>query len=119
MDSFQSQYIEIQNTSGGELKTGDKTYKLVFYSANETLLDMSVAANNIQDRVGTIGAGGYWSIAGKGQSGRTGVGEAPGDQAAVTPTQALISMQRAIDATGVAADGTMQQAVGCSPHHQV
>ena len=30
----------------------------------------------------------------------------PGDLAAVTPTQPLISMQRVIDATGVAADGT-------------
>ena len=38
---------------------------------------MSVAANNIQDRVGTVGAGGYWSVAGKGQSGRSGIDEKP------------------------------------------
>ena len=106
-DSFNSQYIEIRNTSGSQVKMGDGTHKLVFYPAGATLPDASVAANNIQDRVGTVGVSGYWSVAGKGQSGRTGIGEAPGDLAAVTPTQELISMQRSIDTTGVAADGTM------------
>ena len=108
-DSFNSQYIEILNTSGAEIKMGDGTHKLVFYPAGSTLPDMSVAANNIQDRVGTIGSHGYWSVAGKGRSGRTGLGEAPGDIVAITPTLALISMQRAADATsttGLAADGT-------------
>ena len=104
--SVNSQYIEIRNTSGAEIKAAKETYKLVFYTAGATLLDDSVAANNVQDRVGTVGASGYWSVAGKGQSGRTGIDEAPGDLAAVTPTQELISMQRVIDATGVAADGT-------------
>ena len=105
--SVNSQYIEIRNTSGAEIKAAKETYKLVFYTAGATLPDDSVAANNVQDRVGTVGASGYWSVAGKGQSGRTGIDEAPGDLAAVTPTQELISMQRVIDATGVAADGTM------------
>ena len=105
--SFNSQYIEIRNTSGAEIKAAKETYKLVFYTAGATLPDDSDAANNVQDRVGTVGASGYWSVAGKGQSGRSGVEEAPGDLAAVTPTQPLISMQRVIDATGVAADGTM------------
>ena len=104
--SFNSQYIEIRNTSGAEIKAAKEAYKLVFYTAGATLPDDSVAANNVQDRVGTVGASGYWSVAGKGQSGRSGVEEAPGDLAAVTPTQELISMQRVIDATGVAADGT-------------
>ena len=104
--SVNSQYIEIRNTSGAEIKAAKETYKLVFYTAGATLPDASVAANNVQDRVGTVGASGYWSVAGKGQSGRTGIDEAPGDLAAVTPTQELISMQRVIDATGVAADGT-------------
>ncbi|MCG9133671.1 hypothetical protein J5I95_18515 [Candidatus Poribacteria bacterium] len=102
-NSYESQWIEIQNTSGKELKTGDKTYKLVFYGAGETLPDMTDTDENIQDRVSTIGASGLWSIAGKGQSGRTGVGEAPDDDVAVTPTQALISMQR----MAADADGTM------------
>ena len=108
-DSFNSQYIEIRNTSGADITMGDKTHKLIFYGAGAVLPDMSVAANNIQDRVGTVGAHGHWSVAGKGQSGRTGLGEAPGDVVAITPTEKLVSMQRAADATsatGLAADGT-------------
>ena len=108
-DSFKSQYIEIRNTSGADITMGDKTHKLVFYGAGAVLPDMSVAANNIQDRVGTVGAHGYWSVAGKGRSGRTGLGEAPGDVVAITPTEKLVSMQRTADATsatGLAADGT-------------
>ena len=103
-----SQWIEIMNTTDADIKTGDGTHKLIFYGPNETPPDMSVADNNIQDRVGTVGAGGYWSIAGKGQSGRTGVGEVNNPElVAVVPTQMLISMQRIIDATTGAADGTM------------
>ena len=86
-----------------------ETHKLIFYPAGSTLPDMSVAANNVQDRVGTVGAHGRWVPVNKGQSGRTGVGEAPGDVVAVTPTEALVSMQRTADAasaTGLAADGT-------------
>ena len=105
--SVNSQYIEIRNTSGAEIKAAKEAYELVFYAAGAVLPDASVAANNVQDRVGTVGASGYWSVADKGQSGRTGIGEAPGELTPVTPTQALISMQRVIDATGVAADGTM------------
>ena len=108
-DSFNSQYIEIRNTSGAQIKMGDGNHKLIFYGAGAVLPDMSVAANNIQDRVGTVGAHGRWVPVNKGQSGRTGVGEAPGDVVAVTPTEALVSMQRAADATsatGLAADGT-------------
>ena len=106
-NSFNSQYIELRNTSGAEIKAAKEAYKLVFYAAGAVLPDASVAANNVQDRVGTVGASGYWSVADKGQSGRTGIGEAPGELTPVTPTQALISMQRVIDATDVAADGTM------------
>ena len=98
----ESQYIELRNTSGAEIVAGDKDYKLVLYPAGTTLPSMSVAANNIQDRVSTIG----WSLVGIGKSGRTGIGEAPGDTLAIAPTEALASMQRKIDASGVAADGT-------------
>ena len=105
--SVNSQYIEIRNTSGAEIKAGLEKYKLVFYAAGAVLPDASVAANNVQDRVGTVGASGFWGGQLPGQSGRTGIGEAPGELTPVTPTQALISMQRVIDATGVAADGTM------------
>ena len=116
-DSFKSQYIEIRNTSGAEIKMGDGTHKLIFYPAGSTLPAMSVAANNIQDRVGTVGAHGRWVPVGKGQSGRTGLGEAPGDVVAITPTKELISMQRTADATsatGLAADGTDPMSWGAS-----
>ena len=117
-DSFQSQWIELQNTSGAAITAGaDNQYRLVFYAAGTSLMDMSVAANNIQDRVGTVGAHGYWSIANKGQSGRTGVGEGMADVVPVIPTQALISMQRAVDATsatGLAMDGTDPMSWGAS-----
>ena len=103
-----SQWIEIKNTTAANITTGDATDKLIFYGSNEALPDMSVAANNIQDRVSTGHTTiSYWEITGKGQSGRTGTGEAAADLAAVIPTLAIISMQRAIDATGVGADGTM------------
>ena len=116
-NSFESQYIELYNVSGAEIKAAKETYKLVLYTAGQTLPAMSVAANNIQDRVGTVGAHGHWSVIGKGQSGRTGVGEAPGDVVAITPTLELVSMQRAADATsttGLAMDGTDPDSWGAS-----
>jgi hypothetical protein len=102
-DSSKSQWIEVANSGTSSILTGDKTHKLIFYGPNETLPDVSTVA----DRVGTVGAGGFWPLTGKGQSGRTGVGEAPGDVAAVTPTQPLISMQRLMGTDGTPADGTM------------
>ena len=42
-DSFNSQYVEIRNTSGAEIKMGDGNHKLIFYPAGSTLPDMSVA----------------------------------------------------------------------------
>ena len=84
--------------------------KLVLYSAGSTPPDKSVAANNIQDRVATVSAAhGRWAPLGKGRSGRTGVGESPGDAVAIAPTQSVISMQRTADATsatGLTMDGT-------------
>ena len=111
-DSFKSQYIEIRNTSGAEIKMGDGTHKLIFYPAGSAL----PAASTVKDRVGTVGAHGYWSVVGKGQSGRTGLGEAPGDVVAITPTKELISMQRAAGATAgtLAADGTDPMSWGAS-----
>ena len=110
----QSQWIEIKNTTAANIATGDKTHKLIFYGPNEAVpaKTAAVAATatavavpealpaGVVDRVGTVGAGGYWSLAGKGQSGRTGLGEAnnPESNVALIPTQALISMQRSIDA---------------------
>ena len=90
-----SQWIEIKNNSGEKLTTGDKTYKLIFYGPNETLPDRSVAANNIQDRVGTVDDNlVHWNVTGTGRSGRSGHGESKGDLTAVVPTLPLISMYR-------------------------
>ncbi|MDE0397903.1 MAG: hypothetical protein OXL96_08880 [Candidatus Poribacteria bacterium] len=112
-ESFESQWIEIMNP-GAQVKTKD--VKLVFYGpgASDQAAVAALDATKVADTVGTVGASGYWSIVGKGQSGRTGVGEAPGDIVAVTPTQALISMQRVIDAAGMAADGTMSSSWAAS-----
>ena len=98
-----SQWIEIANKGTSSILTGDKTHKLIFYGPNET----PPAVSTVADRVGTVGAGGYWSIAGMGQSGRSGTDEQPLEGAAVVPTQALISMQRLMGADGTPADGTM------------
>ena len=82
-----SQWIEIKNKSGKELKIGDKNYQLIFYGPNEAVPAKTAAVaatatslakpaalpGNVMDRVGTVtDAGVYWSIAGKGQSGRSG-----------------------------------------------
>ena len=113
-----SQWIEIQNRSGKSLLTGDADYKLIFYAANERLpvqpsvwtLDAVRRANPpivpslIRDRVATLTeTRAYWSIAGKGQSGRTGTGELG------KPLQRhpIISMFRVMDAAGAPMDGRL------------
>ena len=98
-----SQWIEVANSGAASILTGDGTHKFIFYGPNETL----PAVSTVADRVGTVGAGGHWSLAGKGQSGRTGTDEQPTEGAAVVPTQSLISMQRVMGADGTAADGTL------------
>ena len=98
-----SQWIEISNSGAASVLTGDKTHKLIFYGLNETPLTTGVV-----DTVGTAGTGGFWSIAGKGQSGRTGTGEQAADVVAVVPTLELISMQRTLNADGTPADGTLE-----------
>ena len=99
-DPEHNQWIEIRNTSGAEIKTKD--YKLMFYEANEALPDMAAADSKIADRVSTRN----WNIAGTGQSGRSmaAIGGADVQFAAATD---IVSMQRVIDAAGMAADGTM------------
>ena len=124
-----SQWIEIKNKSGKELQTGDKTYKLIFYGPNEAppAKTAAVAATattaakpaalpaGVQDRVGTIDEkGGYWSLANKGQSGRTGYGEKAADITAIVPTQQVISMYRVMvpDTSAGAAVGAMMPGDG-------
>ncbi len=107
------QWIEIHNTGSTQLKTKD--YKLMLYTANEAFKDMSVAANNIQDRVSTLYKGtNHWSIAGKGKSGQTasiiersiGDGDDVDIDIEVVQTSGLVSMERVM-AAGAYLDGTM------------
>ncbi|MCG9130103.1 hypothetical protein J5I95_00325, partial [Candidatus Poribacteria bacterium] len=95
-----NQWIEIRNTSGAQIKTKD--YKLMFYEANETLPDMTAADSKIADRLSTRN----WNIAGTGQSGRS-MAATGGDQVQFAGTTDIVSMQRSIDAAGMAKDGTM------------
>ena len=121
-----SQWIELKNMSGKSLLTGDGNYKFVFYGPNEAPpAKVAVAAvaetattkaqpagmalpSGVQDRIGTIDEKGiYWSIVGKGQSGRSGVEEQAADIVATVPTQAIVSMYRASDADGMPMNGQM------------
>ena len=128
-ENSQSQWIEIHNTTAANIATGDKTHKLLFYGPNETVpaktaavaataTAVAVAAAlpaGVVDRVGTIDdKGGYWSLAGKGQSGRTGQDEKALALTAIIPTQSLASMYRVMvpstDPTALA--GAMMPAYG-------
>ena len=119
------QWIEITNTAGKELKTGDKTYKLMFYAANEVVpvTTTAVAATattpaipvgsvpaGVADRVGTLHNGAYWSIVGIGKSGNTsGTIAIPDQDVEVVGASSLVSMQRGMkDAKEMYPDGTMQ-----------
>ena len=120
-DNTKSQWIELHNSGAGAntadddaATAADEATRLIFYGYGEAPAatlnadgTMTLPAG-VKDRVGTIDAkGAVWSLAGKGQSGRTGAGEEALQLAAVVPTQPLISMYRMMDATGKAADGTM------------
>ena len=129
-DNTKSQWIELHNSGDGAntldddaATAADEATRLIFYGYGEAPAatvnadgTMTLPAG-VKDRVGTIDAkGGVWSIAGKGQSGRTGTGEEALELAAVSPTQPLISMYRIMvpsTAVGAAAgammpgDGTM------------
>ena len=121
-DNSKSQWIELRNSGDGAntldddaATAADEATRLIFYGYGQAPAatvnadgTMTLPAG-VKDRVGTIDAkGAVWSLAGKGQSGRTGAGEEALQLAAVVPTQPLISMYRMMDATGnQAADGTM------------
>lgn len=94
-DATESQWIEIYNTTGQRIPIDPETWFLRFYSANDPLPHPKTLG--ILDRIGTFSAAnGYWSIAGKGQSGWVGP----------RSTQLLISMERLIYTTGAVSDGT-------------
>ena len=116
-DNTKSQWIELHNSGAGAntldddaATAADEATRLIFYGYGQApaLNADGTLPAGVKDRVGTIDAtGGVWSIAGKGQSGRTGTKEGAADLTAIIPTQSLISMYRMMDATGKAADGTM------------
>ena len=131
-----NQWIELYNPGAKytTVKEDDATAALeatylVFYRPNETppAKTAAVAATattkavpaalpaGVTDRIGTIDdKGGYWSIAGKGQSGRTGQGESAGELLAVVPTQPVVSMYRVMvpSTAADAAAGAMMPADG-------
>ena len=129
-DNSKSQWIELRNSGDGAntldddaATAADEATRLIFYGYGQAPAatlnadgTMTLPAG-VKDRVGTIDAkGAVWSLAGKGQSGRTGAGEEALQLAATVPTQPLISMYRIMvpsTAVGAAAgammpgDGTM------------
>ena len=108
-----SQWIEIANATHRVIGIGKETWVLWFYQAHETPVDRYVkedgTVGTLIDRIGTKASvtGLGWSIAGKGQSGRTNVDVVRATGRAIAPTRRLISMYRVIDeTTGRPADGT-------------
>ena len=105
---------------------GENKWALWFYQANETPRATYVkddgTAGVLVDRIGTktfagtviapaitgLTADVYWSLAGKGQSGRSGIEAGAADVAPVAPIQKIVSMYRTMDATTAKpSDGTV------------
>ena len=136
--------LRLPTQSGKEIKLGDKTHKLMLYDAGEvvpvtetavvavpaTATALAVAAipagsvpANVSDRIGTIYKGAHWSIAGKGQSGRTdeiikeevtGADDDVDIDIEVVATSSLVSMQRVLMDDGTYAMGTQASSWGSS-----
>ena len=117
--SSNSQYIELYNPGGGfntpdddaSTPNVDERLTLVFYAPNE-FDDVPEATGRVVDRIGTLDAkGAYWSPASKGQSGRSGTGEAESLAGRTTPVAVpIVSMYRGMvpdTSTGAAADAMM------------
>ena len=111
-DPRESQWIEIA-TSGPARDIGDSRLALHFYAAHETaptayVREETGALGRVIDRIGTKAAdtGLHWSIAGKGQSGRTSVDPGTVTQLPIAERDQLISMYRVM-VVGVPGNGTM------------
>ena len=115
-----SNWIEIRNGTSAAIGIGENIWALWFYEAHETPATAYPAnsayegptgqAGVIIDMIGTKDAKGLtWSIAGKGQNGRSNIDIARELQHVLTPTTPLISMYRMMDATDATtpADGQM------------
>ena len=116
-DNSKSQWIELVNSGAGAntldddaATAADEATRLIFYGYGEApaLNADGTLPTGVKDRVGTIdAAGAIWSLAGKGQRGRSGAGEAALELAATVPTQPIISMYRMVGADGTLAASWM------------
>lgn len=101
-DPGKSQWVELYNAGAGyQTQDGDNTTYLIFYGPGEA------PTTGLHDLVGTVDpTAGFWSIAGKGQSGRT-AEKVQGEAVQAVQTTPLISMSRVMDAAGALAPGTL------------
>ena len=116
-DNSKSQWIELVNSGDGAntldddaATAADEATRLIFYGYGEApaLNADGTLPTGVKDRVGTIdAAGAIWSLAGKGQRGRSGAGEEALQLAATVPTQPIISMYRMAGADGTLAASWM------------
>ena len=113
LDPRESQWIEIA-TSGPARDIGDSRLALHFYAAHETaptayVREETGALGRVIDRIGTKAddTGLHWSIAGKGQSGRTSVDPGTVTQLPIAERDQLISMYRVMVGAMVPGNGTM------------
>ena len=116
-DNSKSQWIELVNSGAGAntldddaATAADEATRLIFYGYGEApaLNADGTLPTGVKDRVGTIdAAGAIWSLAGKGQRGRSGAGEEALQLAATVPTQPIISMYRMAGADGTLAASWM------------
>ena len=115
-----SNWIEIRNGTSAAIDIGDQIWALWFYEAHETPATAYPAdsayegptgqAGVIIDMIGAKDAKGLtWSIAGKGQNGRSNIDIARTTAQVLTPTTPLISMYRKMvaDTTTGATVGAM------------
>ena len=116
-----SNWIEIRNGTSKAIGIGENIWALWFYEAHETPATEYPAnsayegptgqAGVIIDMIGTKDAKGLtWSIAGKGQNGRSNIDIARAEEHVLTPTTPLISMYRMMDATDATTPGDGQMA---------
>jgi hypothetical protein len=108
-DSFNSQWIEIANTTASAISVAEKKWALWVYQAHETP-PAAYTGGTLIDRIGAerSDTGVFWSVVGTaGQSGRTNIDPGGADVVAIAPTKPLISMVRVTDAAGAPEDGTL------------